>query len=106
MTTAVCETTVRMVNQAPVAEEGGGSEVGEGGKGNVKEDERKKGEKEGKKQIMGGGGKGGGRKGGGEKGGGRKGGREEKRDAKDSKERETRGGGEMKERGGDKGNER
>ena len=32
VTTAVCETMVRMVNQAPVAEEGGGSEVGEGGK--------------------------------------------------------------------------
>ena len=52
VTTAVCETMVRMVNQAPVAEEGGGSEVGEEGReGNVKEDERKKGEKEGKKQT-------------------------------------------------------
>ena len=30
VTTAVCETMVRMVNQAPVVKEGGRSEVGEG----------------------------------------------------------------------------
>ena len=30
VTTAVCETMVRMVNQAPVVEEVGRSEVGEG----------------------------------------------------------------------------
>ena len=45
VTTAVCETMVRMVNQAPVVKEGGRSEVGEGEggggrKGNVKEDTR------------------------------------------------------------------
>ena len=31
VTTAVCETMVRMVNQAPVVKEGGKSEVEEGG---------------------------------------------------------------------------
>ena len=36
VTTAVCETMVRMVNQAPVVKEGGRSEVGEGEGGREK----------------------------------------------------------------------